>query len=141
VKLAVLMPLPPSRIARARDIPRPRPQPALHAAAPRVRLVPPLVVAPPPRPARARPSPLSPLAPAPVLRLVVPPPPAPVRLALRAPVAPVPLDVAPGPVPIATAVGILGTGGTRVIMVPADLTQPGRVDITQFRVALAAGVW
>ena len=112
MKLAVVLRAPPpSRIARAHD-PHARPQLALRAPAPRLRLAaPPSVAAPP-------------------------------RLVLRAPVAapPVARD-APVLAPIATAVGIIGAGGTRVIMVPADLTLPGRVDITQFRVAIAAGVW
>jgi hypothetical protein len=39
-------------------------------------------------------------------------------------------------------VGIVAAGGTRIIgMVPADLTLQGRVDITDFRITLFAGVW
>jgi hypothetical protein len=73
-----------------------------------------------------------------VLRLVVPPEPRIERFGLKAP-APTPAAVdAPG----ATSVGIVGIGGTRVVaMTPADLTVPGRVDITDFRISLFAGVW
>jgi hypothetical protein len=74
--------------------------------------------------------------PPPVLRLIGPPLPQPVRFALRAPVPALSADT----VPIA-AVGVQGTGGTRVVNVPADLTKPGVVYITQFRIALTAGVW
>jgi hypothetical protein len=89
-----------------------------------------------------------------VLRLVVPAPPVVLRFALRAapaplaaPDVPITLRAAPVPlaaptgVPIATTVGILATSGTRVSMTPADLTMPGRVDITEFHVAIRAGVW
>jgi hypothetical protein len=42
----------------------------------------------------------------------------------------------------ATSVGILGAGGTRIVsMVPADLLKAGRVDITDFKISLFAGVW
>jgi hypothetical protein len=77
----------------------------------------------------------------PVLRLVLPTPPRPVRLVLRAPAPPAPVPTPLAEVTGAVAVGVLGTGGTRVIMVPADLTQTGLVNITQFRISLAAGVW
>ena len=134
---------PPSRVTRAPERPRPRPQATLRAIAPRPRLIAPLIVTPPPRPPRRQPQAVSPVPAQPVLRLPAPRPPAVPRLVLRAPVpAPAPLLTAPvNIVPIAEAVGILGIGGTRVIMVPADLTQPGRVDITRFRIGLAAGVW
>jgi hypothetical protein len=95
---------------------------------------------PPSRITRARDTPRA--SPRPTLHAAKPPPPAPVRLTLRAPVTPPQAPrSAPVETPIATAVGILGAGGTRVIMVPAELTQPGLVNITQFRVAIAAGVW
>lgn len=141
--LAILKPLPPSRVVRPRELPRAAPAVALRAVQQRHHITPPPAVVVPPRPTRARRvTPLAPVErPAPLLRLLAPPAPAPVRLVLRAP-APAP----PTPTPLATvqmaiAVGIQGGGGTRVINVPADLTQPGLVNITQFRVALTAGSW
>ena len=45
-------------------------------------------------------------------------------------------------VPGADAVGVLGSARTTISMVPADLTEDGRVDITNFVViALDAGRW
>ena len=42
----------------------------------------------------------------------------------------------------ALAVGITGAAGTRITsMTPADLTQPGLVNIEDFRISLFAGVW
>ena len=142
--LAVLLhPTPPSRIRRARGTPRAAPVVALRAPALRLHLTPPPTVTAPPRATRRRPAAEVAALPPPVLRLVVATAPPPARLVLRAPAplaAPI-VEPTEAAVPIATAVGIQGTGGTRVIMVPADLTQPGIVNITHFRVAVAAGVW
>jgi hypothetical protein len=140
VPLVVLRPSPPSRAGKPREVPRPAPpRPLRLALAPLLRL-PRIALRPAQRPplARRQVGRVDLLAPPPVLRLVVPPPSLRPRFTLKAPV---PLAPPPAAVPVATAVGILGTTGTRVTMVPADLTQPGRVDITEFHVALAAGVW
>ena len=98
------------------------------------------VVRPPDRPLarRARLTPPT-VAPAPVLRLVVPPEPVIARFRLTPPV---PSPAAAAQAPGATSVGITGIGGTHVVaMTPADLTVPGRVDISDFRISLFAGVW
>jgi hypothetical protein len=120
-----------------KTLPMERPQLAPRQVPERHHLV--RAVRPPERPTRARARLIPPtVAPAPVLRLVVPPEPRIERFGLKAP-APTPAAVdAPG----ATSVGIVGIGGTRVVaMTPADLTVPGRVDITDFRISLFAGVW
>jgi hypothetical protein len=140
--LVILQVPPPSRVIRSRDTPRPRPPAALRRPeAPRLVLPTPRV-APPARLLRRPLAFLVPVQAPPVLRLRLPPPlPAPRLTLVPSPAAPAPAPLAAAGEAIATSIGIQATGGTRVIMVPADLTKPGRVDITQFRVAVAAGVW
>lgn len=122
------VPVAPPRLA-------PRGAPERHRLTPMVRAP----GVPTPRRRRAAPPPT---APAPVLRLVVPKPEPIQRFTLaRAPVAARPRAAPAVTGEAATSVGITGTGGTHVSMVPADLTQAGRVDITEFRVSLFAGVW
>lgn len=135
----VLRPAATPRFARPREAPRPGPVVALRAAPVRHRLTAPSVVRAPPRPARARRAvPSAPILLTPVLRVVTPAPEAPARYVLHAPA---PLAEPVAPVPIATSVGIVSTAGTHVTMTPADLTQPGLVNVTSFRLALFAGVW
>lgn len=138
--LVVLRPGPPSRRV-AREAPRPAPPVALRRFELPARPDHPARVEAPRRPSREAPrAPLRSL-PAPVLRLPGPPTPLPTRLTLQ-PYQPPPVPtLQEGVAAVASSVGILGGGGTRVVMVPADLTQPGRVDISDFRIALTAGVW
>ena len=80
------------------------------------------------------------LMPAPTLRLAVPAPPPIPRF--RVVTAPAPTALPPPDTGYATSVGILGVGGTRIVgMTPANLLTAGRVDITDFRISLFAGVW
>jgi hypothetical protein len=77
-----------------------------------------------------------------VLRKVAPRPVPIPRFRVTHAAAPEPAYLPPPAYGPATSVGIVAAGGTRIIgMVPADLTLQGRVDITDFRITLFAGVW
>ena len=138
--LAVRQPGPQSRVVGRGTVSRVVMPPVLRVPPPRPLLMVPVVVAREPRPARERRLTPRDEAPAPVLRLPGERPPVVVRFSLVPPPIVEPA-AAPGPMAVASEVGIIGTTGTQVWMEPADLTQTGRVDITRFHVAIQAGVW